>query len=163
LRGGVDDKMVRQVALALDEGRRDFTVDISDGGNVFAAEMIAELLNVEGGTVTVTGRCWSACALLGLGIKRKYATTQANVRIHGAIDATRPSDDKAANEAIDYMVKSGLPRNIALGRGKGTTLYKLSPTELAEAGVRPSKPEPNIYSLRNSPLRVGFCMSADMA
>lgn len=131
---------MRQVTQALDEGRRNFTVDSSNGGNVLLAQVISDLVNSSGGTVTVTGRCWSACALMVLGVEQKYATEQADVRIHGATDIARPSDGKPADEVADYMIKSGLPESIARTRGKGANLYKLSPVELAQAGVRSSKP-----------------------
>jgi hypothetical protein len=132
--------MLQQVAHALADGHRDFTIDSSNGGNVLAAEVIAVLIRGRNGSLTVTGRCWSACAMMLLGVERKYATAEADVRIHGASSAAQPGDEKGANAAADYMVKNGLPANIARARGTGTNLYKLTPVELAAAGVRSASP-----------------------
>jgi hypothetical protein len=132
--------MVQQVGHALANGYRDFTVDSSDGGSVLAAEIIAALIRTRNGSLTVTGRCWSACALMLLGVERKYVAAEADVRIHGATSAAHPADEKAANAAVDYMIKNGLQANIARTRGMGTNLYKLTPVDLAAAGVSGTSP-----------------------
>lgn len=132
---------MKQVAQALADGRRDFTVDSSNGGSVLSAENIAAVIRRRDGSLTATGRCWSACALMLLGVKRKYATEGADVRIHGATNTTQPSDSEAADAiVVAYMVRNGLPENLARTRGTGTNLYKLTPVELAQAGVKSASP-----------------------
>jgi hypothetical protein len=138
LRGNVDREMMLQATQALADGHRDFTVDSSNGGNVMAAEVIAALIRRHNGSLTVTGRCWSACALMLLGVERKYAVAGADIGIHGAADTTHPAD--GANAAADYLIKNGLPANIARTWGMGTNLYRLTPAELAAAGVRSKSP-----------------------
>ena len=63
----------------------------------------------------------------------------ADVRIHGATSVAQPSDGKAADAAAAYMIKNGVPEDLARTRGKGTNLYRLTPVELAEAGVGASR------------------------
>jgi hypothetical protein len=132
--------MMQQVAHALADGHRDFTIDSSNGGKVLAAVVIAALIRERNGSLTVTGRCWSACALMLLGVERKYVAAGADVRIHGTTSATQPADEKGANAVADYMIENGLPADIARTRGTGTNLYKLTPVELAAAGVRSASP-----------------------
>ena len=62
LRGRIDGEMMQQVVHALADGHRDFTIDSSNGGKVLAAVVIAALIRGRKGCVTVTGRCWAACA-----------------------------------------------------------------------------------------------------
>src|SRR3982750_3866934 len=64
LRGRIDQTMVQQVQSALAEGHRDFTIDSSHGGYFLSAAVMAAMLRGEGASLTATGRCWSACALL---------------------------------------------------------------------------------------------------
>jgi hypothetical protein len=140
LRGYVTGEMLQQVAHALADGHRDFTIDSSNGGIVLAAEVVAALIRGQNGSLMVTGRCWSACALVLLGVERKYAAAGADIRIHGATSPADPADEKRANAAADYMIENGLPPNIARTRGTGMTPYQLTPVELAAAGVRSTGP-----------------------
>jgi len=140
LRGRIDATMVEQVASALAQGHRDFTIDSSNGGYVFSAAIISGLLRGRGASLTATGRCWSACTLVLFGVERKRATAEADIRIHGAAYADGRSGDAPAQAAVQFMIANGVPRALAEQHGWGINLYRLTPSDLASAGITAAGP-----------------------
>lgn len=130
--------MVQQVVADLAQGHRDFTIDSSNGGQVLSAAAISGLMRGNGASLTATGRCWSACALLFFGVEHKRVTADADIRIHAAFYADGRPGDAAARDAVEFMIKNGVPRALAEQRGTGINLYKFTPAELASAGVTAS-------------------------
>ena len=137
LRGRIDLDMAGTVNTALAAGHRDFTINSSHGGGVLAAVLMANALRGSDSHITVNGECYSACALLVIGVKEKYATAGADIRLHGA-RRQGVIDERPAQAAADYMIANGVPADLALGRGTGINLYRLTLTDMAAVGIQPA-------------------------
>jgi hypothetical protein len=126
--------MADTVRTALDAGVRDFTINSSDGGYVMFAYLIGGRLKREGASLTINGRCLSACALLAFGVPDRRIAPGADVEIHGAWDQRNPADPTPARAAAAYMLANGVPPDLAEGRGTGINAHRLSPLELSRSG-----------------------------
>ena len=137
LRGGIDSGMVGAVNRALAAGHRDFTIYSSHGGGVMDAAVMAGALRASDAHITVNGECYSACALLVIGVKEKYAAAGADIRLHGA-HKQGVIDERPAKAAANYMIANGVPADLALGRGTGINLYRLTLADMAAMGIQPA-------------------------
>lgn len=140
LRGRIDAHMAEKVRRALAGGVREFLINSSNGGFVFAAYSIADMMRSNDVTLTINGMCASACALLAIGVPHKRYTSEAVIELHGARYTVKPpgaDDDAPAKAAAAYMMLHGVPEAIATGPGMAYNLHRLSPVELAEMGFEP--------------------------
>ena len=137
LRGDIDFGMVAAVNIALAAGHRDFTINSSHGGGVMDAAVMAGALRASDAHITVNGECYSACALLVIGVKEKYAAAGADIRLHGA-HKQGVIDERPAKAAANYMIANGVPADLALGRGTGINLYRLTLADMAAMGIQPA-------------------------
>jgi hypothetical protein len=138
LRGTIDADMYMKVATAIGAGSRDFTVDSSFGGASIAANLIAQAINASNGSLTATGICYSACALLLVGVKNKFYTADADIEIHGAryrYPLPGQDPDQPARDTVAYLVANGAPPELAEKWGMATNLHRLTASELAIIGV----------------------------
>jgi hypothetical protein len=148
LRGTVDAAMSLQVADALAGGERAFTINSSLGGSVGNAVMIAGMVNGRDASLTVDGVCYSACAMLFIGVVNKHVGSEADVEIHGAFFQDGKGDDaKAAYAAAEYLKVNGLPD---AHKWEGLNGHKLTTQELENTIggrlARLRKPPPNVDS-----------------
>ncbi len=138
LRGAIDGNMYTKVAAAIAAGNRDFTIDSSPGGSPLAAAIIAQTIQDSGGSLTAIGTCYSACALLLIGVKNKFYTPDADIEIHGArykYPLTGQDPDRPARDTVAYLIANGTPPALAEKWGYGTNLHRLTTSELALIGV----------------------------
>lgn len=138
LRGAIDFSMYERVASALASGSRHFTIDRSFGGNPMIAAIIASTISGKDGSLTATGICYSACALLLIGVKKKYYTPEADIQVHGARyrnPAPGQDPDQPARDTVAYLISNGTPPQLAQRWGFAINLHRLTPDELALVGV----------------------------
>ncbi len=138
LRGAIDFNLYQRVASALAAGSSHVTIDRSFGGNPIIAAIIASSINSKDGSLTATGTCYSACALLLIGVKKKYYTSEADIQVHGA-QYRNPAPGKDPNEpardTVAYLIANGTPPHLAQQWGYSINLHRLTPNELALVGV----------------------------
>lgn len=103
--------MAQQVHASLAKGQRNFTINSSNGGYVFYAEAIAGQLKAVNATLTVNGRCWSACSLIAIEM-RAQQTAEADVQSHASFI---PSTGVQTDDAANILVKHGYSRDLASG------------------------------------------------
>jgi hypothetical protein len=139
LRGKIDDALTRQVLEALAAGVREFTLDSSFGGSQWAAIIMANAIRQRGGSVTAIGTCYSACALLLIGVEHKFYTSEADIEVHGARYAyPQPGQDAdaPARMTVSYLEANGVPFDLARAWGMAINLHRLGAKELAKAGIQ---------------------------
>lgn len=128
LRGMVGPVMFRQVASALADGQRAFTINSSLGGSTMTAQVLAQMLNGRDASLTVDGVCYSACAMLFVGAINKHVGSGADVQIHGAFFRNNEGDDgKAAYASAEYLRVNGLPD---AHKWNGSNSHRLTTEEL---------------------------------
>lgn len=78
---------------------------------MISAKVMADELNRAGASLTVNGFCYSACALLVVGVRDHRFGEGADVQFHSSyIQGGRDTSD-----AADYLASLGLPRELAAG------------------------------------------------
>lgn len=110
LRGTVNADMAAKVHAGLASGHRAFTINSSNGGQVLYAYAIVGQIKQVNGTLTVNGRCWSACSMIAVGLDAKQ-TAEADVRSHSSY--VPGGADTAA--VADWMEKHGYSRTLGTG------------------------------------------------
>ena len=138
LRGMVDEAMYRRVVEAVSGGARHFTVDSSLGGLPLYAGLIATTIAANDGSLTADGICYSACALMLIGVKNKFYTADADIQVHGArykYPAAGQDPDAPARETVRFLLFQGVPPDLANKWGMAINFHKLTPDELALIGV----------------------------
>ncbi len=94
--GDVDETMVGRVLTAVEEGV-DRLVLNSDGGGVYSALAIFDLILGKNITIIATGACMSAAVLVLLAGKHRYATPHCRFLLHPiSIGGSEPSKADAA-------------------------------------------------------------------
>lgn len=114
LRGKVDTHMADKVRSGIASGLRDFTVNSSNGGLLASALSISGALKTVGGTLTVNGVCYSACANLAAAM---HATPgpNADVQSHSSHLKVGLQDGPDTAEAANLLAIAGYPRDRASG------------------------------------------------
>jgi hypothetical protein len=81
LRGDIDARSVRTLAVAVRQGKREFAIT-SRGGEFMAAREMADILNDSGSTLIAVGKCHSSCAYLWLATRQHRLGAAANLALH---------------------------------------------------------------------------------
>ncbi len=111
LRGTVDLHMIEQVRKSIAAGHKDFTINSSNGGLVFVAQVVAGQIKAANGTLTVNGRCWSACSLMAVSLNARQ-TGEADVQSHASFI---PSTGAQTDDAANILAQHGYSRDLAAG------------------------------------------------
>ena len=90
LSGYIGPKMLAKVEAGIASGEREFSINRTDGGEVFAALVIAGKLNEADATLTINGRCASACVILAKAVEHRIVTQEAEFWEHEAYVRYKP-------------------------------------------------------------------------
>lgn len=121
LRGKVDTHMADTVRAGIASGHRDFTINSSNGGFVFAAMNISKAIRDARGSLTVNGKCYSACSMIAVETHATL-TAEADVQSHSSYVPGGPETDDVAR----VLVAHGLPESL----GHGPNLRRITPSAL---------------------------------